>query len=267
LVAIDFAPRVTAVLPNDGFTHVQGTPSDAKPLSITAYNLASNLTITAPQGYEVSATAGGSYSSTLILTPTNGEILTDAFLRITAANPMSTPTGTVRLTATGINQTVDLNSFRFVFTNVGTNNFTMPSHVTTVDLLVVGGGSLGVELAGEILTDCPETQVTLVHSGERLLPQMPARASAAALTAYDPPTKAELDSGLAALNDVSTAEVVTAILAATADGSLTVHDAFKDIIAYVRGAIAKSSDDYAYKNQAGATRFTNRKSASARTPV
>ena len=48
-------------------------------------------------------------------------------------------------------------------------------------VLVVGGGSLGVEIAGEVLTDFPDKKVTLVHSRERLLPDMTTRASAAAL--------------------------------------------------------------------------------------
>jgi len=48
-------------------------------------------------------------------------------------------------------------------------------------VLVVGGGSLGVEIAGEVLTDFPDKKVTLVHSRDRLLPDMTTRASAAAL--------------------------------------------------------------------------------------
>jgi apoptosis-inducing factor 2 len=36
-------------------------------------------------------------------------------------------------------------------------------------ILVVGGGSVGVELAGEIATDYPGKKVTLVHKGPRLL--------------------------------------------------------------------------------------------------
>ncbi|CAK7331997.1 unnamed protein product [Dovyalis caffra] len=36
-------------------------------------------------------------------------------------------------------------------------------------VLIVGGGPTGVELAGEIAVDFPEKQVTLVHSGSRLL--------------------------------------------------------------------------------------------------
>jgi NADH dehydrogenase FAD-containing subunit len=48
-------------------------------------------------------------------------------------------------------------------------------------VLIVGGGSLGVELAGEILTDHPTVKVTLVQSQDTLLPDMPPKAGAAAL--------------------------------------------------------------------------------------
>ncbi|KAI8474505.1 MAG: type-II NADH dehydrogenase [Monoraphidium minutum] len=49
-------------------------------------------------------------------------------------------------------------------------------------VVVVGGGSLGVELAGEILTDMPGKEVVLVHSGDRLMPALPPRASRLAMS-------------------------------------------------------------------------------------
>jgi hypothetical protein len=36
-------------------------------------------------------------------------------------------------------------------------------------VLIIEGGPVGVELAGEIATDFPEKKVTLVHSGDRLI--------------------------------------------------------------------------------------------------
>ncbi|CAN6362323.1 unnamed protein product [Urochloa humidicola] len=48
-------------------------------------------------------------------------------------------------------------------------------------VLVVGGGPIGVELAAEIVMDCPEKRVTVVHGGPRLLKVMGPRASAKAL--------------------------------------------------------------------------------------
>ena len=144
IVAVDYSPRVTALLANDGFTHIQGTPSSSKAVTIDAYNLLGNLTVFAPQGYEVATSASGTYASSVALTPSSGVVSTSVFVRITAANPMSTPTGSLTLSTSGLANTfVDLNAYRLIFTNVGTNNFTMPSHVTKVDLLVVGGGGGG----------------------------------------------------------------------------------------------------------------------------
>ncbi|NDB96775.1 MAG: hypothetical protein EBZ78_11565, partial [Verrucomicrobia bacterium] len=92
----------------------------------------------------MSATSGGTYASTLSLMPSSGVVTTTFYVRIAASTLASTPTGTLTLSTAGlVNTSVDLNAFRLVFTNVGTNRFTMPSHVTKVDLLVVGGGGGG----------------------------------------------------------------------------------------------------------------------------
>jgi apoptosis-inducing factor 2 len=48
-------------------------------------------------------------------------------------------------------------------------------------ILVVGGGPVGVELAGEIATDYPGKKVTLVHKGPRLLEFIGPKASKKAL--------------------------------------------------------------------------------------
>lgn len=48
-------------------------------------------------------------------------------------------------------------------------------------ILIVGGGPVGVEVAGELATDRPGLAVTVVHSRERLLPAADPRVSAAAL--------------------------------------------------------------------------------------
>ena len=80
-----------------------------------------------------------------------------------------------------------------------------------------------------------------------------AQATSSALAAYDPPTKAEMDAGLAALNDIAVAD----ILAATADGSLSVQDALKSIISYVRGRITKSSTAFTYYSQTSSSLWVN----------
>ncbi|KAG1364134.1 apoptosis-inducing factor [Cocos nucifera] len=48
-------------------------------------------------------------------------------------------------------------------------------------ILIIGGGRMGVELAGEIATDYPEKNVTLIHKGPRLLEYIGPKASNKAL--------------------------------------------------------------------------------------
>jgi len=42
-------------------------------------------------------------------------------------------------------------------------------------VLVIGGGAVGLEVAGEVATDFPEKQVTLVHSSQAVLENYPPR--------------------------------------------------------------------------------------------
>ena len=48
-------------------------------------------------------------------------------------------------------------------------------------VLIIGGGRMGVELAGEIAADYPEKNVTLIHDGPRLLEYIGPKASNKAL--------------------------------------------------------------------------------------
>ena len=49
-------------------------------------------------------------------------------------------------------------------------------------VLVIGGGSVGVELAGELATDYPNKEITLISSNTRLLATMSQKASDLALS-------------------------------------------------------------------------------------
>ncbi len=50
----------------------------------------------------------------------------------------------------------------------------------TKKILVIGGGAVGVEVAGEFATDCKDKTVTLLTSADRLLPRMSSSFSKAA---------------------------------------------------------------------------------------
>ena len=90
-----------------------GAPSDPQSIAIVGNNLQANLTVTAPTGYEVCATQNGTYNSTLTLTPTNGSLRANVFVRLgTNTNPgeyngnltlaSGTATATVSLSGTVI---------------------------------------------------------------------------------------------------------------------------------------------------------------------
>lgn len=66
---------------------------------------------------------------------------------------------------------------------------------------------------------------------------------------------------LTALNDITVAN----ILAGTVDGTLDVQDCLKAITAFARGVVVISGNEYAFKDQAGATLFTLTISSAGRT--
>jgi hypothetical protein len=70
-----------------GFNAVAGgAPSDPQSIAIVGNNLQANLTVTAPTGYQVCATQNGTYNSSLTLTPNNGSIRANVFVRL-GTNP------------------------------------------------------------------------------------------------------------------------------------------------------------------------------------
>ena len=71
------------------FTAVAGgAPSDPQSFAVIGSNLQANLTVTAPTGYQVCATQNGTYNSTLTLTPSDGSLRANVFVRLgTNTNP------------------------------------------------------------------------------------------------------------------------------------------------------------------------------------
>ena len=92
-------------------------------------------------------------------------------------------------------------------------------------------------------------------------------AASTALTAYDPPTKGEMDTGFAALNDITVAEIaaMTIDTLAAPSGILHLDDTLMWVAAYISGDIGKASTTFSYKDGAGATLWNNDVQPTART--
>ena len=89
--------KITKEVPsNDGYLSVSpnslsgfnavggGAASSSKSVCVIGANLQENVTVTPPTGYEVCATASGTYATTLTLTPTNGELRQNLYVRLKA---------------------------------------------------------------------------------------------------------------------------------------------------------------------------------------
>ncbi len=115
----DDNPSIVVFPTNLSFGNVKiGTTSAPQSYSISGANLTSNIIITAPNGYLISTTSGGTYTNTLTLNQTSGYV--------------NTTTIYVKFSPTS------LQSYNGNITNVSTG-------ATTLNLAVSGNGSVGIE--------------------------------------------------------------------------------------------------------------------------
>ena len=91
-----------------GFNTVAGTASTAQSVAVIGANLQANLTVTAPNGYEVSATQNGSYNNTLTLTPSNGSVRSNVFVRLKSNASAGTYNGNMTFASGTATATVSL---------------------------------------------------------------------------------------------------------------------------------------------------------------
>ena len=91
-----------------GFNTVAGTASSAQNIAVIGSNLQANLTVTAPNGYEVSAAQNGTYNSTLILTPSNGDVRSNVFVRLKANASAGNYNGNMTLVSGSTSASVSL---------------------------------------------------------------------------------------------------------------------------------------------------------------
>ena len=91
-----------------GFNTQSGTASASQNVAVIGANLQSNLTVTAPDGYEVCATQSGTYNSTLTLTPSNGSVQANVYVRLKANASAGNYNGNMTLASGTTSATVSL---------------------------------------------------------------------------------------------------------------------------------------------------------------
>ncbi|WP_157956072.1 beta strand repeat-containing protein [Flavobacterium kingsejongi] len=131
----DINSSVTAL---SSFTTCAGTVSATQNFTVSGTALTAGIVVTAPNGYEVSTTAGTGYAASVTLPQTSGSVAeTTVYARLTAT-ASGTPTGNITLTSTG-KATV----------NVAVNG-TVSAIVDPINKIVCvgGGGTFNVSATG-----------------------------------------------------------------------------------------------------------------------
>ena len=91
-----------------GFAYIYGSgPSAAQSFTVTGSNLSANVTLTAPSPFEI-ATSGGTYSSTLTLTPTEGTVNESINVRMVAGLNVGDYSGNLSIVSGSLNESLAL---------------------------------------------------------------------------------------------------------------------------------------------------------------
>ena len=83
-------------------------PSQSQSFSLTGSDLSGNVTVTAPQDFEVSLSSSGIYSGSLSITPTNGSVSSTVYVRMKSGLAVGDHTGNVSVECSNLNQSVTL---------------------------------------------------------------------------------------------------------------------------------------------------------------
>ena len=131
-------PPTIAVSPSSlAFGNVQtGTTSSAQSYSVTGTYLTTDIIITAPTGYTISTTSGGTYSGTLTLTQTAGNVATTSIY--VKLSPAAVQTYNVNITNTSTAATTQ--NIALTGAGVGT---VVPTIIATPSSLAFGNLSTG----------------------------------------------------------------------------------------------------------------------------
>lgn len=78
------------------------SPTDRQQFIVWGSGLSDKLVVTAPTGFEIGLSSGGSFTNSLQLTPVNGNLTTtNIFVRITSFSPVAVRSGIVSITSAG----------------------------------------------------------------------------------------------------------------------------------------------------------------------
>ncbi|MDQ2772423.1 MAG: pectinesterase family protein [Bacteroidota bacterium] len=121
-VTISSAPTIVATGALGNFTQQLGSGSPAQSVAVSGSDLTSPITVTATANYQVSLTSGGTFASSVTLTPTSGTVAsTPVYVRLnaTTAGPY---TGTLTLASTNATTvTLALNGTAIVAPTITSN--------------------------------------------------------------------------------------------------------------------------------------------------
>ena len=99
-ICLSTPPEIATSGTLTSFSSCTGTVSSEKSFSITGYGLLSNITITAPTGFELSTTSGGTFNSPITLTQSGaGVSATTVYVRMKSTSSGS-PSGNITCTST-----------------------------------------------------------------------------------------------------------------------------------------------------------------------
>ena len=101
-------PLINTVSTMTPMTGCSGSPSTSQSFTVDGSNLSANIALTAPAGFEISTAPAGTYSNSLSLTPTAGNVaLTTVYARL-AATATGTPAGSITVSSGTTTKTVAL---------------------------------------------------------------------------------------------------------------------------------------------------------------
>ena len=115
------------------------TASNPQSVAVVAANLQADLTVTAPNGYEVSTSQNGTFNSTLTLTPSNGSICANVYVRLSSNVSPGNYNGNMTMASGSTSATVSLSGT--VLQGTGTSYAITATANPTAGGTVTGAGT------------------------------------------------------------------------------------------------------------------------------